>query len=222
MHSIGRETLNDYDRAGVERLLRYCARPPFALERLYAPGGIACLTSGHPPEVGRPAHLSLVQAGAGRPHQAPALSDSAPRAARDHASRCALIPPGTDAKRWSRPSSSISRRPRAGTRRRWVARLRAAVVDVGRPNAETPGAQIPSPTSSSPRQQPSIDAESARPTNPARRAPTEGGSWAVLLARIYEVLPLLCPACGGQMRILAFLTRPARRRRDPGAPRAAP
>ena len=24
------------DRAGVERLLRYCARPPFALERLYA------------------------------------------------------------------------------------------------------------------------------------------------------------------------------------------
>ena len=33
------------DRAGVERLLRYCARPPFALERLYAPGGIVSLTS---------------------------------------------------------------------------------------------------------------------------------------------------------------------------------
>jgi hypothetical protein len=30
----------------------------------------------------------------------------------------------------------------------------------------------------------------------------------VLLARIYEALPLLCPACGGQMRILAFLTDP--------------
>ena len=28
------------DRAGVERLLRYCARPPFALERLHALGGI--------------------------------------------------------------------------------------------------------------------------------------------------------------------------------------
>jgi hypothetical protein len=26
---------------------------------------------------------------------------------------------------------------------------------------------------------------------------------AVLLARIYGVLPLLCPACGGQMKILA-------------------
>jgi hypothetical protein len=30
----------------------------------------------------------------------------------------------------------------------------------------------------------------------------------VLLARIYGVLPLLCPACGGQMKILAFLTDP--------------
>ena len=26
--------------------------------------------------------------------------------------------------------------------------------------------------------------------------------WAVLIARIYEVLPLLCPICGGRMRIL--------------------
>ena len=33
------------DRAGVERLLRYCACPPFALERLYAPGDIVSLTS---------------------------------------------------------------------------------------------------------------------------------------------------------------------------------
>jgi hypothetical protein len=30
----------------------------------------------------------------------------------------------------------------------------------------------------------------------------------VLLARIYDVLPLLYPACGGQMRVLAFLTDP--------------
>ena len=31
-------------------------------------------------------------------------------------------------------------------------------------------------------------------------------AWALLLARIYEVLPLLCPRCGGQMRIIAFIT----------------
>lgn len=30
--------------------------------------------------------------------------------------------------------------------------------------------------------------------------------WAVLIARIYEVFPLLCPMCGGQMHLIAFLT----------------
>lgn len=30
--------------------------------------------------------------------------------------------------------------------------------------------------------------------------------WAVLIARINEVFPLLRPACGGQMRIIAFIT----------------
>ena len=39
-------------------------------------------------------------------------------------------------------------------------------------------------------------------------APASAGRirWAVLLARIYDVLPLMCPACGGEMRVLAFLT----------------
>ena len=61
----------------------------------------------------------------------------------------------------------------------------------------TPDAQLPKTSS-----EPSLDAEPARPTNPARIR------WAVLLARIYEVLPLLCPVCGGPMKILAFLTDP--------------
>ena len=30
--------------------------------------------------------------------------------------------------------------------------------------------------------------------------------WAVLIARIYEVFALLCPMCGGQMRLIAFIT----------------
>jgi hypothetical protein len=33
--------------------------------------------------------------------------------------------------------------------------------------------------------------------------------WAVLIARIYEVFPLLCLLRGGQMRIIAFITHSA-------------
>jgi hypothetical protein len=31
--------------------------------------------------------------------------------------------------------------------------------------------------------------------------------WALLLARIYEVLPLLCPTCGGEMKNIAFMAQ---------------
>ena len=79
------------------------------------------------------------------------------------------------------------------------AKLRAAVTCIGRPEAETHAPQLLSPSQ---RPQPSLDAEQPRPTNPARIR------WAVLLARIYELLPLLCPACGGPMRIVSFLTDP--------------
>ena len=34
--------------------------------------------------------------------------------------------------------------------------------------------------------------------------------WAVLIARIYEVFPLLCPLCGGQIRLIAFITEGTR------------
>jgi hypothetical protein len=37
--------------------------------------------------------------------------------------------------------------------------------------------------------------------------------WAVLIARIYEVFPLLCPLCGGQMRLIAFITEGTQIRR---------
>jgi hypothetical protein len=53
--------------------------------------------------------------------------------------------------------------------------------------------------------------------------------WAALIARIYEVFPLLCPTCGGQMRIIAFITFSADIHKilehigvDPEAPRIAP
>ena len=40
---------------------------------------------------------------------------------------------------------------------------------------------------------------------PPKRSPAHY-LWAVLIATIYEVFPLLCPLCGGQMRLIAFIT----------------
>jgi len=40
---------------------------------------------------------------------------------------------------------------------------------------------------------------------PPKRSPAHY-LWALLIARIYEVFPLLCPMCGGQMRLIAFIT----------------
>jgi hypothetical protein len=34
-------------------------------------------------------------------------------------------------------------------------------------------------------------------------------TWAMLLARIYEALPLVCPRCGSAMRVIAFITHAA-------------
>lgn len=48
----------------------------------------------------------------------------------------------------------------------------------------------------------------ARILSSARQLRASAVQGALLLARIYEVLPLLCPACGGEMKILAFLTDP--------------
>ena len=78
------------------------------------------------------------------------------------------------------------------------AALRPAVVAINRSPTETSSLSDPEPAhlaSGSPD-------DSPRPTSSARIR------WAVLLPRIYEVLPLLCPACGGSMTILAFLTDP--------------
>jgi hypothetical protein len=46
------------------------------------------------------------------------------------------------------------------------------------------------------------DASPAPARSPARYL------WAVLLARIYEILPLRCGLCGAQMRLIAFVTDP--------------
>jgi len=63
------------------------------------------------------------------------------------------------------------------------------------------------------------------PVKPKSRPPSHY-LWAALIARIYEVFPLICPMCGGQTRIIAFITFSADTHKildhigvDPQAPR---
>jgi len=55
----------------------------------------------------------------------------------------------------------------------------------------------------------------AAPTEPMHRQATRY-VWALLLAHIYEVLPLTCPQCGGAMKIIAFITETVVIREIPG------
>ena len=50
-----------------------------------------------------------------------------------------------------------------------------------------------------------LDEEAPLP-EPTTASRVERYSWAMLLARIYDCLPLVCPSCGHAMKILAFVT----------------
>jgi hypothetical protein len=156
------------ERDALERLLRYCARPAFALERLREIDPEHLVYESVKPGPGGSVSVILT------PMQ---LLDRL----------AALIPP-----------------PRRH-RHRYVgvlapnSPLRAAVTalaqsanDVADPVADDP-VVCSGPGSTS-----------EATDEPHRKAARY--AWALLLARIYEVLPLLCPMCGGQMRIIAFIT----------------
>lgn len=51
-------------------------------------------------------------------------------------------------------------------------------------------------------------AEDSDLPDPGSKAPCCVTSrWAMRIAEIYEVLPLVCPQCGGELTLVAFLTR---------------
>ncbi len=59
--------------------------------------------------------------------------------------------------------------------------------------------------------QPSVSSEAsmAEPTPEGADRAALRRRWADLIGRVYEVDPLLCPRCGGEMRVVGFITQPA-------------
>ena len=170
------------DRAGLERLVRYCARGPLALERLHAPAGIETLSS---PEA-RLVYRLLEPDRHGRQELRLTPLELLDRLAR-------LVPP-----------PRIHRHRYHGVLAP-NARLRSTVISIGRPEPDDSPVDAESPTSPGHARKPA-------PTGPLAASPRSRSSrmlLAQLLARIYEVLPLLCPACGGEMQIISFITLPS-------------
>jgi len=180
------------DRAGLERLLRYCARPPFASERL------------------RKAGSALIYRCA-KQHSEPGSKPDNKRGAKvdeitltplELIDRIAALvpPPRTHRHRYFgvlAPNSPL--RP-AVTALAQYAEVQPAHVQA-EPVSTAAGEGARGAGNSLPTQP-----EPAQPVKPKRPAHY---LWAVLIARIYEVFPLLCPICGGQMRIIAFITHSA-------------
>jgi hypothetical protein len=152
------------DRAGLERLLRYCARPAFASERLAWDG------------FDQPVRYRLTRPlPTGQTELALTPLELLDRLA-------ALIPPP----RRHRHHYAGVFAPHAKLRSRVTA-------CAGQPVTEAAPVTVPAPV----------------PVLPAATRRRTSLHWARLLARLYELRPLTCPRCHGQMRLIAFLTEPA-------------
>jgi len=164
------------DRTGLERLIRYCARPPFALDRLHL--------------VGERSDQILYVLPGPDPAGRTALRLSAP----EFLDRLAKVLPPPRIHRHRYHGVFAPNAP-----------LRSLVT--GRAHQDNAlAAQNSVPDSPRPDPVPSV-ANSPEP-QPPNTASSRPSPWASLLARIYEVFPLICPACGASLTFIAFLTDP--------------
>ena len=174
-----------HDRAALERLLRYCARPPFAMDRLRKEGA------------------ALVYRCA-KQHSEPGSDKRGTKADELHLTPLELIariaalvpPPRTHRHRYFGVLAPNSP-------------LRAAVTALAQPAKQVVVQTDPATTGEGAFGVAPLGNVLPSQSGPAQPVPPKRPAhylWAVLIARIYEVLPLLCPKCGGQMRLIAFIT----------------
>ena len=173
-------TIAGWDRQGLERLVRYCARPPLSQERLGRLNAEALVYSLRKPTLDGRTELILT------PLELLDRLAHLVTPPRIHKHRyCGVLAPNAKLRRVVTASAG----PAGAT----LQLLQDAQQKMGLPEAETADGATG----------PVADAE---PRSRIRR--TAARCWALLLARIYECLPLLCPRCGQSMRIIAFVLDP--------------
>jgi hypothetical protein len=178
-----------HDRAALERRLRYYARPPFFMDRLRKKG------------------KDLVYRCA-KQHSEPRSDKRGAKVDELHLTPlelieriAALVPPPR--RHWHRYYGVLA--PNSP--------LRSAVTALAAPMQHA--AALAHTATTSQGLPGLVPAGNATPPAPAPVQPKRAAHylWAVLIARIYEVFPLVCPMCAGQMRIIAFITHSADIRR---------
>jgi hypothetical protein len=165
-------TIPSWDRHGLERLVRYCARPPLSQERLGRLNDETLVYSLRKPTVDGRTELVLT-----------------PLELLDRLSKL-ITPPRVHKHRYCGVLAPN-------------AKLRRAVIETAGPS----GATLQLLTEARDKmdlgqQDPSEDKPQGRVRQAAARC------WAMLLARIYECLPLTCEKCGQPMRLIAFIMEP--------------
>jgi hypothetical protein len=162
----GTARIHENDREGLERLLRYCARPPFALERLKQQPDGSLIYQLNKPLANGQKQLKLTSL---------ELIDKL----------AALVPP-----------------PRIHRHRYYGvlapnSPFRASVTAMAGLSLERD--VIKKQTTD--KNDESVEQEQEnKPKRPPNRY-----LWAMLLARIYNLFPLICPECGAEMQVIAVI-----------------
>ena len=173
-----------HDRAALERLLRYCARPPFSMDRLREEGSVLV-------------YRCAKQRSEPTSDKRGAKADELTLTPLELIDRIAALvpPPRTHRHRYFGVLAPNSPLRAAVTVLAQPTALQPESIETAQLAGGVPGVALPG---------------NAAPPAPAHQPKRVAHYlWAVLIARIYEVFPLVCPLCGGQMRIIAFITHSA-------------
>jgi hypothetical protein len=172
----------------LEHLLRYCARPPFALERLSVIRGVDGRITRVRYLLPRHKAANWVGRGRGRKSTPPGANGVIELSPFEFLDRLAdLVPPPR--KHRHRYHGAFA--PNHKLRRAVTA---LAIGNVGKRREAVTGGHA-GEVCCDPHQKP-------------RSHDTSRIAWAKLLARVGEEFPLLCPACGGDVRLISFITEP--------------
>ena len=168
-----------WDRQGLERLVRYCARPPLSGDRLEQLDDTTLVYHLRKPTVDGRSELVMT-----------------PLELLDRLSQL-VTPPRLHKHRYCGVLA-----PHAKLRRAVIASAgpAAATLQLLEQAGEKMGLQ--EPTNAATNQTTNFE----DPPSVWRRASAQ--RWALLLVRLYECLPLLCQRCGAPMRIVAFVQQP--------------